>query len=288
MRESVSPIQVCISGSLISLFGPSSADLLLPAFSTLCRGKINLSEFTHLIVRFCWYSCAGEFHLSCFTHFSFIYQGLPLQSPSFLPSVPHAGESFTHQASRIRSFAFVSISCRGELPIKRFTHLILRLYYLDSRLPCLQYPMQGRVSPIELYASDSSPLLFCRPCPVCPQYLMWERILLINACIFDSSEVLSSPFKDLYAILCGENVDFLTPNYPSYCVTSIQVFIIHPGGENYRLLLHRRILPLHHISRHSRLLIYRSLPLIIEQPISYHSRLLYLPVSASHYTTTDL
>ena len=67
-----------------------------------------------------------------------------LQSSSFLPSVSHA----------------------GEFHLSRFTHLILRLRYLDlgllcrSHPSCLQYLMRGRVSPIKVYASDSTAMLF--------------------------------------------------------------------------------------------------------------------------------
>ena len=71
---------------------------------------------------------------------------ITLRTSSFLPSVSHAGESFTYQV---------------YVP-DWFAHLILRLYYLDLRvfcepLPsCLQYLMRGRVLPIKACTSDSS------------------------------------------------------------------------------------------------------------------------------------
>ena len=103
-----------------------------------------------------------------------------LQSSSFLPSVSHAGESFTYQGLRIWFYGYVtwtldysadlillafSISCGGEFHLSRFTHLILRLCYLDLGLlcrhhpSCLQYLMQGRVPSIKVYASNSSAML---------------------------------------------------------------------------------------------------------------------------------
>lgn len=48
-------------------------------------------------------------------------------SLSFLPSVSHTGESFTYHDPRIGSFAFVSNSCGGDSPIKKFTHDSLAL-----------------------------------------------------------------------------------------------------------------------------------------------------------------
>ena len=86
MRGRVSPIQVCVSGSLIFLFGPYSVDLLLPAFSTLCRERFTYQEvhafqtlalllglpttlhFTHLIFRLCYlvFGIRGSSHPFCF------------------------------------------------------------------------------------------------------------------------------------------------------------------------------------------------------------------------------
>ena len=56
-------------------------------------------------------------------------------------------------------------------------------------------------------------------------------------------EILPRLVKGLDAISCGENINFLLLNYLYYCVTSVQVFIIHPGGENHGQPLNRRFLP---------------------------------------------
>ena len=55
--------------------------------------------------------------------------------------------------------------------------------------------------------------------------------------------VLPRLVKGLDAISCGENIYFLLPSYHYYCVTSVQVFIIHPRGEDHGQPLHRRFLP---------------------------------------------
>ena len=55
--------------------------------------------------------------------------------------------------------------------------------------------------------------------------------------------VLPRLVKGLDAISCGENINFLLPSYLYYCVTSVQVFIIYPGGEDHGQPLHRRFLP---------------------------------------------
>lgn len=92
---------------------------------------------------------------------------------TFSPSVSHAGESFIYQGSRIEFFGSVTRTLEyvhalilgRESPIKRFTHLILRFCYLDFRLPFRSYPsrfqylMQGSVSPIKVYSSDSTAML---------------------------------------------------------------------------------------------------------------------------------
>ena len=54
--------------------------------------------------------------------------------------MPHAGESFTYLASRIRSFAFVSISCGGD-EIAAFCFIIVRFQDVrvigKRKIPCL-------------------------------------------------------------------------------------------------------------------------------------------------------
>ena len=135
-------------------------------------------------------------------------------------------------------------------------HLIRRLQYVLSR-------------PI-VYYRWSSPYLRL-------QYFIqgFNNILFYTTALFPhfSHKVLGfyRGWSRAWMPSYGENINFLLPSHPYYCVTSVQVFIIYPGREDCRQLLHRRFLPLY-ISWLSRLLIYRSLPHIIEQPISHHSR----------------
>lgn len=134
-----------------------------------------------------------------------------LQIRFFLPSVFHAGESFTYQRLRIGFYSYVTLSrfmhltlclyfilpalsilCGGESLTKKFTHLILRLllepwatsqtsfYSLLSRPSYLHYLMRGRVIHLAVHASNSRLCcldfrLPCRSHPSCPQYFIWGR-----------------------------------------------------------------------------------------------------------------
>lgn len=55
--------------------------------------------------------------------------------------------------------------------------------------------------------------------------------------------VLLGLVKGLNAISCWGNINFLLPSYHYYSVTSVQIFIIHPRGEDYEQPLHREFLP---------------------------------------------
>lgn len=108
-------------------------------------------------------------------------------SLSFLPSRTHAGKSFTYQGLRIWSFNFTpsflpSVFHAGEIHLSRSSHMILWLYYLALGLfrtffptirichrpypSCPRYLMRGRVTYQEVYASDSLALF-----PVLPTAL---------------------------------------------------------------------------------------------------------------------
>ena len=109
-----------------------------------------------------------------------------LQSSSFLPSVSHA----------------------GEFHLSRFTHLILRLRYLDlgllcrSHPSCLQYLMRGRVSPIKVYASDSTAMLFgprttLQTSSFLPSVSQQGRVPSIKVYASNSSAMLLGPWSIL-------------------------------------------------------------------------------------------
>ena len=73
---------------------------------------------------------------------------------------------------------------------------------------------------------------------------------------------------------------------PGYeCNIFVLIFIIYPKEKNCRQFLYRRFLSLYQISRYSLLYIYRFLPYIRVFTICVF---LYLPVSTSYYTTTNL
>ena len=97
--------------------------------------------------------------------------------------------------------------------------------------------------------------------------------------------VLLRLVKGLDVILCEENINFLLPSHPYYCVISIQVFIIYLWEEDCRQLLHRRFLLLYQRSCYSRFHIYHSLPHI---QFFIICAFLYLLVSALHYIITNL
>ena len=105
--------------------------------------------------------------------------------------------------------------------------LLCRLY-----TSCLQYFIQGRVLSKACYLLPGLH-------PICRlQYFIqgYDSILFYKTVLFPHFSykvlgVLPRLVKGLDAILCGENINFLP----------VQVFIVHPGGENY--LYFRR----HHI-----------------------------------------
>lgn len=168
MRGSVSTIQVCVSGFRFCYFGPYSADLLLPTFSTLCRAKINLSRFYAsdyslllVLVRGRVSSikvCACRLHPSCLQGLMrgrILHIKVHASNPSLL-SVSYAGESYLLRGSHIWFFGFItwtpdypafSILCRGEFHLLSFTHPILCLYYFaDLVLPPLSISCRGEFS----------------------------------------------------------------------------------------------------------------------------------------------
>ena len=135
----------------------------------------------------------------------------------------------------VLTFSAFSISCRAEYYLLRFTHLILRFSYLNLGVLSSQYQRT--------------------PSSIIAKYL----ILATNKHIQKNTPLYASAlspfflqgFRGFTEAGSGFHLMRGKQQFPAtnlslemyYCVNSVQVFIIHPGGEDHRQLLHRRFLP---------------------------------------------
>lgn len=137
-----------------------------------------------------------------------------LQTPSSLPLVCHAGESFTHLIFWL-CYLYLGVFCR-----------------LYSSF--LQYLIQGRVLSTALLLR---PWTMLQSSSFLPLYLKQNAPpkSALSSFFYKGLGALPRLLKYLEAILHEEKINFLCPIYLQRCITVIFVrdLIIHPGGDNH-------------------------------------------------------